>query len=411
MSKYSNISKWFIIIESLLLGFGQLARLTLPGGLNLYILELVILLNVLYVFIEKFTIGNPGQKYYQNLVMNNLVRIACMWLLYVNLLFILQSFFSSLPDNLRALSYLVRISNISIFAILVLPSISRKNLQIGVMIMSYLLPAIAILQFIFYPDLRFLNQFGWDPHMYRAVGTILDPPIMGSILGVLFLYQIFEVLDRPGKKPFWEYFEMKSATILILLLGAIVFLFSRSTWAGVFISASVLIFKKRGLKSSLIFAFVFCLLIWLAPFTIPNYGNLESAKIGRLSTVSSRKIEIEKGLRAFLKHPIWGIGFNRVSEYKIRSIVSQVNFDTNNHSNSAFHSFWVTILATGGLIGLVLVGIFVYFVLSQFSNISYILFIPAFIGLFDNNLFHPLALFPLLIVVFSRVMTTLEPSL
>jgi len=237
--------------------------------------------------------------------------------------------------------------------------------------------------------------------MYRAVGTIFDPPVMGSVLGMLFMYRVVMGNEKivNMRIAIKNIFDNKNRFIYALtsvsILLAIVFLYSRSTYLSVIIAVNYVLVTKRRYLYSVIFTLAFVAAIILAPQTIPAYRQLESAKLERISTVTSRKTEILVGINAFAKSPIWGIGYNRVREYK-NNLVSDKN-----HAGSAFHSFWVTQAATTGLLGLSLLLWFFAEVIRKKPHLMPIIFIPAFIGLFDNTMFHPFVMFVVILTALS----------
>lgn len=399
MSKSPGLNSVFLTIEAFLLLFGQLGRINMPYGISFYVLEAVVFFHILYLFLM-----NP--KGLTNLKNNTLAKIGLVWIFFVCLTLVVQSFSFTLSENIRAISYLLRVSNFAVFAFFVIPNTSGKISKNIVTAISILLSLIALVQYVFLPDLRFLASYGWDPHMYRAVGTILDPPIMGSFLGMLFVHRLILGIEKTAKmhNSIKSIFDNKKrfgyAVTSVAVLLAIVFLYSRSTYLSVIIAVNYVLLANRKYLHSLAFTLAFVAAIVLAPKTIPAYSQLESAKLERISTVTSRKTEILTGLSAFAENPIWGVGFNRVREYKEKVIGARVQridekrqtTQLNNHAGSAFHSFWVTQAATTGILGLGLIVWFFAEMIRKKPQFRPIIFIPAFIGLFDNTLFHPFVL-------------------
>ncbi|MFO0704039.1 MAG: hypothetical protein U0525_04930 [Patescibacteria group bacterium] len=71
-----------------------------------------------------------------------------------------------------------------------------------------------------------------------------------------------------------------------------------------------------------------------------------------------------------------------------------------NHAGSAYHAFWVTQLATTGIIGILILSYFIYLISKIDIPFIPIIFVPVFIGFFDNTLFHPFVLFLLILAYF-----------
>lgn len=428
------------VLEIFLLILGQIGRVTLTLGISFYALEVVIFIHVCYLIFKSLLFEWFGLAHHKlrredlseiyppkedskskllisTFVKNRTVRLTTLWITFSIVALLIQSPQFSQNQNIRAFSYILRIVNIALYALIVIPSIPKKMVDYALDVLSFAVPLLALVQYIFLPDLRFLAAYGWDPHMYRGVGTIFDPPIMGSILGMLFIYNTIKITKYKNIKIEKYKITVSNTTILVFLYFSILFLFSRSTYLAVIIATSGILFLKR--KYFLLFCFctIFLLSIYLAPRTIPAYERLESAKIERLSTVTSRQTEIVAGLTAFIKNPLWGIGYNRVREFKESSKFPRYNRDTQvpssklkqetefpiaNHAGSAYHSFWVTQLATTGVIGF---GLLLWFFAELFRKklwFAPIFFIPAFIGLFDNTIFHPFVMLVMIVIYFSN---------
>jgi len=75
---------------------------------------------------------------------------------------------------------------------------SKKFLSLALILISLVVGIFGWFQYIFYPDLRSLYYLGWDDHLYRLVGTFLDPGFTSIILVFGFLLSVNEFLQ--GKK-------------------------------------------------------------------------------------------------------------------------------------------------------------------------------------------------------------------
>jgi hypothetical protein len=127
--------------------------------------------------------------------------------------------------------------------------------------------------------------------------------------------------------------------------------------------------------------------------------DLESDKVARVSTIRSRYIEMKEGLEAFESSPILGIGYNRVAQHKSMIRIDQAQ---SNHASGAFHSFWITQLATTGLVGIILLCSWLLKVIRERNELIYPFLWISIIGVFDNVVFHPLVVTSLLILFLKR---------
>lgn len=336
--------------------------------------------------------------------MTTIRKTASLWLLYVVTLFYFTALGKSPSDNIKAGMYIARIGLFATYFGLLIRAQAQNTAYVRILrIISIVTPIVCLTQYFLLPDLRFLTQFGWDPHMYRAVGLMFDPPIVGTVLGVLLFVTLRQaLLDKTTyfKIPFQDYVPV------LLNFIAIIFLFSRSTYVAIAAVIFLYFVSQRKYTGAFLWIIVLSVSIYLAPKTIPAYFNLESAKIERVSTVLSRKVELENGLRAWIAHPIFGIGYNRVAEYK-QSLPRVYGKDvSSNHSTSAFHSFWLTQLATTGIIGFALLAGVYILAMKRSLYWALALSIPAIIGILDNVVFHPFVLTVFILVYFSRALDT-----
>lgn len=390
------------MIDSLLLSliaaallFGQLGRISLGNGVQFYVLELLVGFHVILLLVrERAAIkrlwasrGIEIKKIFKQHI--NLIHISTAWFAYVVALYLLTMWGKHPSDNIKAGMYIARVGVFAFYFVLLLASnIQSKIVGKLLRAVAVIMPTLCLLQYIFVPDLRFLAQVGWDPHMYRAVGLIFDPPIAGVMLGILFFISLVK----------------DNRVAIVLNFLAIIFLFSRSTYVAVGSVTFLYFLYLRKYTMSFVWVLVLGLAIYLAPKTIPAYMNLESSKIERVSTVLSRKVEIENGFRAWLSSPIFGIGYNRVGEYKkTRPSIYGSNVIIN-HSSSAFHSFWLTQLAMTGVVGFSLLA--GAYLLAMRKNILWALTltIPTLVGILDNVVFHPFVLMLFVLVYFSKLL-------
>ena len=183
---------------------------------------------------------------------------------------------------------------------------------------------------------------------------------------------------------FYLFFQKRNLLNSILLLVYFVFVlvtFSRIGYLS-FLLTLGLIYLKRDIKKFLLIIF-FALLIL---FLIPKPSG-EGVNLARIFSIKSRMVDYQTALKVWKKSPIVGIGYNRIRYYK-KDLVS--------HSGASFHSSFLIVLVTTGLIGLSL------FILSLKNMIEineysqYLVYYVAIVSLADNALLHPFILFLLL---------------
>lgn len=364
----------FIIVTCLLFSLGQFGRISLMNQeVNFYAYEA----SLLFLFTALiFQYGFSPFK-----ILFKKFRIISVFLGFLLFSFSLSTSTYNPLENLIAFAYYLRLTFHFLF-FFYLFQLCKKELAIaadfkkGLQYSGGLIIGGAIIQYLLYPDLRNLLYLGWDPHLYRVFGTFLEPVVLGAILGLVLIFILVK-----------RVFSSKKTRIMFMgvLLLLILLTFARGIYVAAIASATLELShrKKRYLLSFL------ALLVFIT-FLLPKpFG--EGVNLARTSTVTSRLADYQEAITLFKKHPVIGMGYNHI-RYEKKSI-NAPNVDTANHAGSAFHSTFLTILVTSGLIGLALfIGVLIN--LSRINRYSLLAVIFLSVAsLFDNLLLHPFVLF------------------
>ncbi|MBI5358331.1 O-antigen ligase family protein [Candidatus Amesbacteria bacterium] len=183
---------------------------------------------------------------------------------------------------------------------------------------------LGISQYVFVPDLRFLEYWNWDPHYYRIVGTLLDPGFTGLIL-VLTL--VFIVLNNYNKA-WW-----------LIVYIALALTYSRASYLAFFTAFTWISYQKQNWRYG-----VFSILILgLTILILPRYSSGEGVKLERTSTIWARVESWRKAWQIFSDNPIFGVGFNT---YRYAQKASN-----DSHAGAGADSSLLLVLATTGIVG------------------------------------------------------------
>lgn len=260
----------------------------------------------------------------------------------------------------------------------------KNNIPRILILSGFALAITGLLQFVFLPDLRFLTQWGWDPHYFRTVSTFLDP----NFAGAFFVLTLILLLSLRGGslRPTWQSF-----SIFTIIYLALVTTFSRSSYAMFLASGLVFSTLKRSIKLGFITIIFFVIL--LAGFRIYSQLVATPRNIDRTQSASFRFNTWQQGLTLFQKSPILGIGFNAyrygIKEYNL----GDTEF-LESHGSSSNDSSLLFVASTTGIIGL---GTYLYFLWTLFKS-SYgeknFILTAGLAGLiihsfFANSLFYP----------------------
>ena len=284
-------------------------------------------------------------------------------------LFMLISFFFqinkySLQENLVSFLYQIRFIFYFIFFFYIKDLIPKKVIEFFIIITA----VISLGQYCLYQDLRNLIYAGWDPHLYRMFGTYLDTYVAVSIYGLIFFYLLFQKRTLLNK------------ILLVCYLFFIMMTFSRLGYLA-FLITLFFVYVKNLKKFALIGGMAIIVLI-----LIPKPWG-EGVNLKRVFSINSRISDYQKALLVWQKSPLFGVGYNRIRYIK-KDLIS--------HSGASFHSSFMIILSTTGIIG------FCLFLFSLTKMVGYNLYAPFFlvfvslISLGDNSFLHPFVLFLML---------------
>lgn len=390
--KGSFLINLFLTITIFLFSFGQIGRLT-PFELPIYgnIYE-ILLMVPLFILIEKYTNFKQFKKI---LFVKPLVIFSC-WLFVSLFVSFLQY---SYLQNFIATLYLLRLFYYFVFFIYFYNYVEKNREVIPYYILIISLTAIATIifscvQYFLYPNLGNLAYLGWDPHLYRLVGSFFDPPLTASVFFLLILFLLITLKNIRLKIAF-----AASFAILFFLT------YSRGAFIALFITIAFYSFRKMKLQ----YVAFFIGAVILGVLLIPKNGS-EGINLLRTSSINTRFIDYTKAVSIWKKSPVTGIGFNHIrfekDSYEEKPIATKYN---PSHASASFHSSFLMILVTGGIIGFVLF-IWLLWNITKINVFAFysVVFLSIF-SLFDNLLLHPFILF-LWFILICISNTVIHPS-
>lgn len=368
----SKIKKFSFIRLTVLLFFGslilgQFQRLQITPQIALYLHD--VLLGVIYLLTLKYIkkpIKFPKRfhPFIKSLIFfsTTLVISLLLWIpgkeinLTLGLLYLIRFIFYSLI--------------FPTFYILRKNKVITKNLLLSLLAVGTALMLIGLLQRIFIPDTRNFTLLGWDNHLYRSIGSLLDPNFLGLLL-VLTL-----VIAKQLK------FKHKS-TIIGLLVFTLLLTYSRSSYIAFILAVITLGIVKKNKK---VVSYSIGIII-MGALLLPRPGG-EGIRLERTASIFTRLESQKKSLQIFQSHPIFGIGFNNYKAF----VSNSVKYDfVPSHPSGPDNSF-LLILITTGIAGTTSFLVFAYHLLKSFKKNPVV--IPSIIAIathsmFNNSLFYP----------------------
>jgi O-antigen ligase len=339
------------LLSKLLLLLWPLYQLSQFPFIRAYFMDLVVLL-LFVVQVRKIKLSHPLLK-------------PLLFFLSTATISLLVAFISGSGSPL-ALLYLLRLFLYSSLLFISLP----KNTSSLLVTSFFIVPVLGLLQYLLFPDLRFLKAIGYDDHYFRLTFPFLDPNYTGAVLAFISLYSIKIVKTTKGK------------ILLPLSLIALALTFSRISFLGFFVGLVYLFLKNKKLRLPVVLALVgLVLTIVISPKPFGEGVNLK-----RTFSITARVNNINKGLELFSDHPLLGVGYNTLP------------FSTTQRSSAGLDNSFIFVLATMGTVGLI--G-FMYLLFKVWAIIPNVYLKAAFISLVihslsNNSLFYA----PITILVF-----------
>ena len=363
----------------LFFSLGQLGRISFfAQQINIYLYEGCVLLALLVLL----------GKYRLKPVRNSLKKFP---VIYIFFFFLLVSFLLGLTiysplENFIGILYFFRLALYFLYFFYLsyhltkYPDFEKKLRKIFIFFVVLTL-IISFMQYLFYPNLRNLIYAGWDPHLYRLFGTFFDTSISGAIYGLIFLTLFLK--GNTFSKNKWFLFCLETFYLIFVVLS-----FSRSLYLAFIICIVLHAVVQRWYKRLLIIFVSFVILLAIVP---KPFG--EGVNLRRTFSIQSRISDYQNALKIWSKSPIFGIGYNRIRYAKVKlNIIEAVGSDMT-HSGASFHSSFLIILVSAGVIDLI-VFILVLAKLASLSEFArFLLLFLSLLSLSDNIILHPFILF------------------
>lgn len=259
--------------------FGQLLSFTSSAlPFNIYLLDIVVSLLFVSLILSK-----KRKEIFKTPITKPLLVFTGV--VFLSFLFnIKQGIASGLP-----------LSAFYLFRLIIYPSlffaarfIDFNRLKKPILISIGIFLLLGLVQYLGFPDMRFLKPLGFDDHYFRLIGSLYDPNFTGAILAGLSLYFV-------GKNKIFT---------SIPLIGLLALTFSRASYLAFGIGLIILFLTRKKIKLILLVA-----LLGVIVYLIPKpFG--EGVNLFRTFSIFSRVESWQSGLNLFIDKPILGWGYN-----------------------------------------------------------------------------------------------------
>ena len=334
----------------ILFPFGQIIKI---GQINP--IDIVVALGAITAIIKKY----QSPKYFKDFL-----QVALFG-------YLLSVFIFKNSQVFIGLLYLVRLTTYFYFYLFLTNFKDKQLLFNSLLAMSFFTALFGWVQYFFYPDLTSLKYLGWDDHLYRLVGTFLDPGFTSLIIvfgGVIS-------------------FVKKKYLLLAFFAMTLAFTYSRAGYLALIVSLFLASYLFKRFKAFLVVLIYFLFIVFLLPRPAGEGVNL-----ARTYSISSRISNYKETLEIFRKSPVFGVGFNNIC---LARKIYLKDVDLSSHSCSGSDSSLLLILATTGILGFM---VFVssvskiLFALKRgfYTKVFWVLLSALFVhSFFVNSLFYP----------------------
>lgn len=377
-----NLQSLVLIVALFLIGFGQLQRVQLSKTVAFYAHDLFVI-----IFISLSALKNKISK-------TKLREFFSRWrsLIYFFLWAIFGLIFNQQAAGFSLIPwlYLVRLIAYLLFAFSISIFLNKKTcfkkmyrplfVMLGLMFLT-----IGYSQYLLIPDLRYLENFGWDAHYYRWASIMLDPNFSGVILVIFLFTWLIKVRASCKKKLF----------VSLPIIAALALTYSRSSYLSyAFVTTIFLILPDKMVsfsKKAVLILFIGFLL--MLP-VLPKPGGL-GVDLGRTETITSRaKVNEAAMSHLSLQDLVIGKGFfTPTVNVNVENRVVHAHFPDN------LIVFIITSTGIPGALIAIKVAVMELKTLFKKKDTSSILIISAVLvhSMFNLTLFEPITLLILLI--------------
>lgn len=368
-----SLESVFLFLFLIIFPFGQITRLSfnLIGiGIPLLPIDIIAGCGAFYAIIKNFR--KPG-----------IFKYIARFLWIVIFTFIFSIFIFKTPFLIYGLFYLLRLVAYSYFFIYVWNFVrgsakNQKLLQDSLLVVSVASAVFGWVQFFMVPDIKALFIYGWDMHLFRLVGTFLDPAFLGLIIVFGLLISIARMIEVK---------KYKYLGVILFLIVSLAFTYSRASYLALFAGLLVIAWYKKFIKKAIVFILIFSVLLFLLPTSLNH-----SIELLRGFSALARIDNYKTTLKIFLMSPVFGAGYNNMCIAYQKYIGFQPFFS---HACSGSDSSLLMVLTTTGTAGFIIFVNMIYKIGSSLKHDSKFQVLTSSFtallvhSLFSNSLFYP----------------------
>lgn len=344
------------------------------------------------------------------------VRFLLLFVVWAAITLLAGSMYLSSTQLLVALFYLIRLTFLAAFIPITMTLFSKTEDQyrinhagfiaiISVIVLGYV-------QIFLVPNFGFMAEFGWDPHSGRMLSTFFDPNFFGMLCVITLGMTMSYLTTQPYGTKAWN----RMLGLTLLVLGALILTFSRSTYLAFLICLFVILMIRMWR-----IVVIAMILLAVVGGSIPRVRTRVLGAV-QFDTTARDRIESWKSTLIIVKaNPVMGVGYNAFGPAQLRYGTRQ---NLESHAAGGSDSSLLFILATTGIIGLGIYSMFwllLWFdALMRYKKhphhrtvaLALLAIIPAYIvhSQFVNSLLYPFLFIPFSLFAIALLQAQNEPT-
>jgi len=371
-SKKTFLVSKILFVYLILFPFGQLMRFSfnlLGGYFVLHAIDILAFVSLL-IYISDLVETKKLNSLLVVFILSNIFSLA------------VSTYFFGLRTVFVGVMYFVRlISHMSIYYSAFLLIKKNKNVELIPKYLITLSTFIAIfgwIQYFAWPDITGFKIWGWDDHLYRIVGSFLDPTFTSLFLVLGSILVLREYLKNKNFKFF---------ILFIFLIVGVAFCYSRAGYISLLVSHGFLLFRAKKLKTLL----AFCLMFLAIIFALPRPGG-EGVRLERTKSISLRIENYIETAVIVKTNPLFGVGYNNLC---IAKKTQFPNLIFGEHSCSGADSSILFLFSTIGGVGLIFFVLFIWNLVQKIPKggakdvVTSLVLAVVVHSQFANSLFYP----------------------
>lgn len=345
------------------LSLGQLQRFQLTSHVAVYLHEMI-LSGLIVLFLPELLTA------YRKLL--GYASQHPLTLVFALFLGIQTLFIQLLHPDIVPVLYLVRLGLYTQLGVLVHLAIENRMMKKTQLLhlflgMIVLIGVFGVVQYVFYPDTRWLLLLGWDDHYYRLISTLFDPGFTGLILAIGVV--VYTLTQKNFK---WWLFGL----FIGLGMVSVLLTYSRATYVALILVSVFNLWVSKYKKQFLIILCFFAIIPLL-----PRPAS-EGVKLERTASIFSRINSNQAALQSLsLTEVIWGKGLYTAIPASLNNLP--------NHATAPDNSF-VYVFVSLGVLGSVLLLLAMWQLRFTFLSepIRSVMLLVGIHSLFNNSVFY-----------------------